>query len=195
MPAFVEEDNSSVGYGDGKRALITAATNIVAQKGLRALTYRSVSEEAEVTHGLIPYYFGNKDELVKQALLTSTEGSLSDTGMHYSISSIHELGKHLVDAVLVDIPRQTFQYEMSLQSLRQPELSPAIKQINQTYRDAIAVHLNQVGLGEDDALTNLVYTTFDGVVMQLITLGDKQLALDTLAKLREVLAAYLAAQS
>lgn len=188
-------EGTSAGYGDGKRALLTAAATIVAKKGLRALTHRTVSEEADVTHGLIRYYFGNRDELVKQALIFATEGSLSDTGMQYSISSIHELGKHLVDAVLVDISRQSFQYEMAVQSLRQPELTPAIRHINEEYRRAIGHHLEQVGLGGDPVLTNLVYTAFDGIVMELVTLGDAELAHATLDKLRDVLSAYLASMS
>lgn len=180
----------SAGYGDGREALLRATTKIVAEKGLRGLTYRAICEEAGVAHGLIRYYFGSWDELVKQAFLNAMKESLSDTGMQHPITSLEQLGHHLIDAVLVDLTRQSYQYEMVLQALRQEDLRPLVAQVNADYREAIQLHLDQAGLGGDPILTNLVYVAFDGIVLELLTLGDRALAEASLARLRQVLAAY-----
>jgi len=187
----VEELVHSAGYGDGKRALLAAAVDVVAKDGLRGFTYRRVSEKAAVTHGLIPYYFGNRDELVRQALNFAVEESLAATQMQNPIDSVNGLGAHLIDAVLSDVARQTFQYEMALQSTRQPSLTEDIRSINLDYRKAIDEHLTQIGLGGDPILTNLVYVMMDGLVLELVTLGDIDLARKTLAKMQDLLAAYL----
>jgi AcrR family transcriptional regulator len=181
----------SAGYGDGKRALLAAAVDVIANDGLRGFTYRRVSEQAAVTHGLIPYYFGNRDELVTQALNFAVAESLAATRMQNPIVAVSELGAHLIDAVLDDVALQTFQYEMALQSTRQSSLREDIHSINLDYRNAIDEHLTQIGLGGDPILTNLVYVMMDGLVLELVTLGDVNLARKTLAKMHELLSAYL----
>src|SRR3712207_8439845 len=56
------------GYGEGRRALLAAAVHVVATRGLRHLTYRSVAQEAGVAHGLVAHHFGTRDALLEAAL-------------------------------------------------------------------------------------------------------------------------------
>ena len=53
---------------DTRRAeLIQATLRVIAQHGVMAASVRSISKEANVTQGLIRYYFDSKDELIAAA--------------------------------------------------------------------------------------------------------------------------------
>ena len=53
---------------DARRAeLIQATLRVIAQHGVMAASVRSISKEANVTQGLIRYYFDSKDELIAAA--------------------------------------------------------------------------------------------------------------------------------
>ena len=47
--------------------LIQATLRVIARSGVRAATVRSISKEADVTQGLIRYYFSTKDDLIAAA--------------------------------------------------------------------------------------------------------------------------------
>lgn len=63
---------------DARRTdLIEATLNVIARDGVKAATVRSISKEANVTQGLIRYYFKTKDELIAAAY-EAYMGSLVD---------------------------------------------------------------------------------------------------------------------
>ncbi len=56
------------GNSDTRRAdLIAATLRVIARDGVRAATVRAIAKEAEVTQGLIRYYFSTKDDLIAAA--------------------------------------------------------------------------------------------------------------------------------
>lgn len=56
------------GNTDTRRANLIAATlRVIARDGVRAATVRAIAKEAEVTQGLIRYYFSTKDDLIAAA--------------------------------------------------------------------------------------------------------------------------------
>ncbi|WP_166417956.1 TetR/AcrR family transcriptional regulator [Cochlodiniinecator piscidefendens] len=64
----VERENIRQENTDTRRAgLIQATLRVIAKGGVRSATVRSISKEADVTQGLIRYYFKNKDELIAAA--------------------------------------------------------------------------------------------------------------------------------
>lgn len=50
-----------------KQALIEATLDCIAKEGLQKTTVRNVAEYANVTNGLIRFYFSGKDELIRAA--------------------------------------------------------------------------------------------------------------------------------
>ena len=64
------------GYGTGREALMASTVHVVAQKGLRGLTFRSVAEHAGVNNTLVAHHFGTRDALIKAALEWSVEQSI-----------------------------------------------------------------------------------------------------------------------
>lgn len=53
---------------DSRRAgLISATLDVIAREGVRSATVRNIADEANVTQGLIRYYFKSKDDLIAAA--------------------------------------------------------------------------------------------------------------------------------
>lgn len=48
------------------KAIIEAAVPLIAEKGVTNVTFRDIAKAANVNHGLITYYFGNKDKLMHE---------------------------------------------------------------------------------------------------------------------------------
>jgi AcrR family transcriptional regulator len=178
-----------VSYGGGREALLRAAVRVVARGGLRKLTYRAVAEEAGVTHGLVVHHFGSRDALIADALEHSVRESIGRTfealgeqseGMTIGLSAMVE----------ADPDIQAFQYELLLESRRRPELRPYIHKLYDEYFAATERELaRMLPEGATPALTQLVFSALDGLVLRQLTLGGSESTDAALAQLRALLGA------
>lgn len=176
--------------GLGRDALIAASAAIIAEEGLRNLTYRNVASRAGVVHGLVRHHFGTREALVKAALEYCVAQSIRDSGLGEELNSIDELAVNLPTIVEANPGTQVFQYELILQSTRQPELRPLVEKLHEEYRSAMVAELEGLGFGRDDDLANLVFAALDGLVFEQVALGDKNVSERALSRLREILTAY-----
>jgi AcrR family transcriptional regulator len=53
-----------------RRALVQAATSLIAKHGVEGVSTRTIAKEAQVNHGLITRHFGSKEGLVKEVAAT-----------------------------------------------------------------------------------------------------------------------------
>jgi len=53
---------------DRRTLLLDAALRVIGNRGLGAITHRSVEREADVPHGSTSYYFGTRDQLIAAAV-------------------------------------------------------------------------------------------------------------------------------
>jgi AcrR family transcriptional regulator len=182
--------SNSVQYGLGREALLAATAQVVARGGMRELTYRNVAREAGVTHGLVRHYFGSRDALIKAALEQSISVSIENSGLEADIDDLSELARDLPQSVARDPGSQVFQYELILQSTRQPDLREDVAALHASYRQAMEAELEKVGLGGDPDLANLVFAALDGLVFEQVAMGDVELTQRALEALRAILRAY-----
>jgi len=131
-------------YGTGKEALLRAAVSVVAAKGLRGLTYRSVAEAAGVNNTLVAHHFGSRDALIAAALDWAAEQSISASRLREAATLGHSFTDSLLELLLAEPELQVFQYEMILEARRRPELSEAVTALYENYISALAD-----GLGSD----------------------------------------------
>ena len=177
-------------YGDGRTALLRAAIRVVGQGGLRQLTYRAVAAEAGVTHGLVAHHFGSRDALIVEALKFSAEDSINASSLLAHTGDLDDYLAGLAEMVATDPDSQVFQYELLLESRRNPDLRPLANELERRYREAARAGLRQLGLDDPD-LSELVYAALDGLVFQQVTSGDREAMLRRLRSLRAVLARML----
>jgi AcrR family transcriptional regulator len=175
------------GYGEGREALLAATVRVVARSGLRNLTYRAVAEEAGVTHGLVAHYFGSRAALIEEALIHCLSRSMVAGSLEPGTGRVEEFSVGLPAMVTDNPDDQAFQYELILESRRRPELRRHVHTLYQAYRDAAGRELTRMGLGDDPALTHLVFAALDGLVFQQLALDEAPSTEGALEKLRDVL--------
>ena len=67
--------------GDRRQQILEAALDLFAEQGLEGATSKDIAERAEVTHGLIYFYFKSKEELFKSAFEYALQQSLAQLDM------------------------------------------------------------------------------------------------------------------
>ncbi|MGI9592479.1 MAG: TetR/AcrR family transcriptional regulator [Myxococcota bacterium] len=83
--------------GEGQEALLQAARELMAEKGLPQLTVREVAERAGVQPALVSYYFGGKQGLL-QALTREVAASMVE-GLEQRVGQGGDFAERLRDAM------------------------------------------------------------------------------------------------
>lgn len=161
----------------GRTALLRATIVIVANGGLRALTYRAVAAEAGVSHGLVRHHFGTRDQLIADAMDFAISQSLLGTNMLNDALTIDEFAAGIETLSEREGELEAFQYELLLETRRRPELRHHAERYYEIYRSAIAQQLQRLGVDDPD-LAGIVWFMLDGIVFkQLVVPGDVEPAL------------------
>jgi AcrR family transcriptional regulator len=174
-------------YGEGRSALLAAAVRVVAERGLRHLTYRAVAQEAGVTHGLVTHHFGTRDALIHAALEYSLQNSIPAITADPGTGRLDSLFAGLAELVQGDPGSQAFQYELILEARRRPELLPHVEEIYAAYHEVLRGELELAGIDSDDAFVHLVFSALEGLVFQQTALGRPEATRASLERLRELL--------
>ncbi|WP_240930520.1 TetR/AcrR family transcriptional regulator [Isoptericola sp. BMS4] len=159
----------TLGYGEGKEALLRATVRVVATKGLRGLTFRAVAEEAGVTNTLIAHHFGSRDNLLAAALDWSADRSIAAADLSEYATDAAAYRAALVENVLSDPDVEIFQFEMILESSRRPELQPAIRGLYRRYVADLAAGRALLRQPGTDALDLALFAALDGLMLQFLS--------------------------
>ncbi|MCB1273477.1 MAG: TetR family transcriptional regulator [Leucobacter sp.] len=170
----------------GRQALLRATIVIVAQGGLRALTYRAVATEAGVSHGLVRHHFGTRDQLIAEAMDFGIEESLRASNMLDGGLTVAEFAAGIESLAAQQGEIHAFQYELLLESRRRPELRPTAERYYRSYREAIDAQLRRLGVDEP-GFSDLVWFALDGLVFNQLVMPSE--VDGALARLRELVEA------
>ncbi|MCX4563937.1 TetR/AcrR family transcriptional regulator [Streptomyces umbrinus] len=181
-------------YGEGREALLNAAVRVVAQGGLRKLTYRAVAQEAGTTHGLVVHHFGSRDALIEEALAHAIRTSLNTSALEPGTGRVADFSVGVSDMVTADPDIQAFQYELLLESRRRPELLPHLRALYDEYFDASGRELaRMLPDGAGRPLTRLVFAALDGLVLHQLVFGEPETTDAAIEELRALLRLLVAA--
>ncbi len=184
-----------LGYGEGRQALLAAAVRVVARRGLRHLTYRAVAEEAGVTHGLVVHHFGSRDALIEEALAYTVRTSLVSSVLEPGTGRVEDFAGGVSAMVDADPDVQAFQYELLLEARRRPELLPQVRALYDEYYAAAQRELARIlPDGAGPALTLLVFSALDGLVLHQLTMGERRTTDAAIDELRRLLRRLAGAQ-
>jgi len=178
--------SSEPGYGEGRQALVDAAIAVVAESGLRNLTYRAVARRAGVSHALVAHHFGTREALIEAAVERALERSLDEAPLETN-APIDRWGQPLARSVATDPDLHAFQFEMALESRRNPDIRPHVERLYEAYRSATRRELRRHGI-DDPALAHLAFAALDGLAFQQVVLGHESRTRDGVRALRRLLA-------
>jgi AcrR family transcriptional regulator len=164
----VKPASKTLNYGQGREALLQAAVRVVADKGLRGLTFRAVSDEAGVNNTLIAHHFGSRDKMLAAALEWSVDRSIAGADLSEYASDTAAFRTALLENVLSEPELAAFQYEMILEARRRPELRPIVRELYRRYIDKIAAGRLRDGEPVSDGLNLALFASLDGLMLQYI---------------------------
>src|SRR5687768_11783402 len=125
----MSQETRKLPYGDGRDALLLAVIDVVAEKGLRGVTYRSVAMRAGVNHALVTHHFGSLEGLLAATMEWAVQRSIQETGL----AGIADFDDHFADSLIATVSAepelQLFQFEMILESRRNPEIRSMVERL------------------------------------------------------------------
>ena len=173
MPARTTRHRRRPSRGEGRQAILDAVVRLIARGGFDALTYRSVAEQAGVTHGLVSYHFASREAMIHEALVrAANEAIFSSAIAPGEGEDIADFATSLARLVADDPEGQVFQHQLKLEASRRPAIADDVREMRRTYDDTVQRALETFGLGRDEALARLVLAALDGLVLQQLVVGD-----------------------
>lgn len=127
-------------FGDRRRQLAKSALLTLAQRGYANTSLRDIANNSDFTHGVLHYYFADKNELMifvvreyKVECLTrydaATEGATSAPDLCIRFAAA------MKDSVVEEASKHRLWYDMRAQSLFDESFRPAVGEIEQGLED------------------------------------------------------------
>ncbi|MGV1049393.1 MAG: TetR/AcrR family transcriptional regulator [Solirubrobacterales bacterium] len=188
MPAHDDPtvSDKAIARGQGREAICQALVRVVAREGFDGVTFRSVAAEAGVTHGLVSYHFGSREQMINETLEWAIRDTIELSRLKSGDDSLESFAAHLASAVEGNPNEAVFQYELLLRARRSHALLDDMRKGYDAYIDAVADSLEAAGI-EDDAVSRLVFAALDGLALQQLLYGDKEQTEAAIAALRHLL--------
>ena len=142
----MSQDSRRLPYGDGRDALLAAVIDVVGQKGLRGVTYRAVAARAGVNHTLVTHHFGSIEGLLAATMEWAVQRSIEETGLAGIADFDEGFADSLMATVSAEPELQLFQFEMLLESRRNPEIRSMVERLYENYMATVEDALSQRGL-------------------------------------------------
>ena len=159
-------------YGDGRDALLSAVIAVVGEKGLEGVTYRAVAARAGVNHTLVTHHFGSIEGLLAATMEWAVQRSIEETGLERIVDFDEAFADSLIATVSAEPELQLFQFEMLLESRRNPEVRALVERLYANYMGTVEEALKQRGLLPGDGVSLAIFAALDGLMLQFLTISD-----------------------
>lgn len=159
-------------YGDGRDALLSAVIDVVAEKGLRGVTYRSVAARAGVNHALVTHHFGTLEGLLAATMEWAVQRSIQETGLAGIADFDDQFADSLIATVSAEPELQLFQFEMILESRRNPQIRSMVERLYENYVGTVEEALSKRGLDTSGEASLAIFAALDGLMLQFLTISN-----------------------
>ncbi|WP_457963800.1 TetR/AcrR family transcriptional regulator [Arthrobacter sp. D1-29] len=170
----MNQPSTRLPYGDGRDALLSAVIDVVGEKGLRGVTYRAVASRAGVNHTLVTHHFGSIEGLLAATMEWAIQRSIEETGLEKIADFDENFADSLIETVSKEPELQLFQFEMLLESRRNPEVRALVERLYANYMSTVEDALRQRGLNVDNGAALAIFAALDGLMLQFLTISDPQ---------------------
>lgn len=167
----MSQESRRLPYGDGRDALLSAVIDVVAEKGLRGVTYRSVAARAGVNHTLVTHHFGSVEGLLTATMEWAVQRSIDETGLARIADFDGKFADALMATVSAEPELQLFQFEMLLEARRKPEILAIVERLYENYVGTVEAALRQRGIDTGGEAALAIFAALDGLMLQYLTLG------------------------
>jgi AcrR family transcriptional regulator len=184
--------------GDKAARIVDAMRASVARRGVAASTFDHVAREAQVSRGLLHYYFGTKERLLAEVVRRDCElrMRLIDEQLAGTASAddvIDGLVASLKEMVVDDPAFITLVFELFTLSRRNEEIAAEFAELLRRTREHVASLLEakqEAGVlrlhAPADAVADVLFSMADGVAMRMLTERGRDFGPSVLAGVRAV---------
>jgi DNA-binding transcriptional regulator YbjK len=159
--------------GEARRnALLEAAVEVIATRGVRGATHRAIAEKAKVPLSTTSYFFGSIDELIAEAMRMSATrliASLEQARSEIAAAGLSpaEMIDRYVD-LLIDVPAtfRAAEFEIYVQCGHMPELQAIAHDLMAAFEQAAQALLRDVGAPDPDIGARSLVALADGFALQ-----------------------------
>lgn len=163
--------------GEERRERILGATlSVIARSGIGAVTHRSVAEEAGVPLGSLTYWFGTKDDLLREALrrfvaeeADRLKGIADLLGADADPADVAERYATVLETN--NGPEQIAQFELYLEAARNPALRDIARESFRAYEEVAVAALRAAGVEDAERVAPLFVSLADGLGMRRMAAG------------------------
>lgn len=157
-----------------RRALIDAALRIIVREGPGAVTLRTVVNEAGAAHGSVGYYFGSREDLIREALediAARNVEALAEAWKEIDASgdNVREIArliaKHSSQRMISNREMGITIVELHLAAARYPELRPALRHWGRSYAAIASKTLATLGSLDPEADAAMLTNGITGLVL------------------------------
>lgn len=164
---------------DKRQRIINAAYKVFARKGYINASIKDIAKEADITPGLVHYYFKNKEEL-----LLSVQNQVQERyhnkykGKDEKLLSPMETLQEIKSRAESDPEWYSLRYEIYSLGLKNEDLQKEAASILRNGRESLSKPLQNI-IGEDkdtEEMASILLACFDGLALQKII--DKDFNID-----------------
>jgi DNA-binding transcriptional regulator YbjK len=155
-----------------RAALLDAAVEVVAERGVGGATHRAIAARAGVPLSTTSYFFGSLDELILAALRSFAATSIAEleaTAQAFASSTLSpaDAVQLLVDALVAEPRASTIaQFEIYLEAARRTELQTEVRKILAGFERLAHSALLAVGARRPTAAARAFVALADGFALQ-----------------------------
>jgi AcrR family transcriptional regulator len=184
--------------GEKAARIVDAMRSSVARRGVAGSTFDHVAREAQVSRGLLHYYFGTKERLLAEVVRRDCEVRMHVideqlAGARSADEVIDGLVASLAEMVANDPSFITLVFELFTLSRRNEEIAAEFAELLRRTREHVAGLLaakEAEGVlrlhGPADAVADVLFAMADGVAMRMLTEKDHDFGPSVLAGVRAV---------
>lgn len=153
-----------------RRKLLTAAVELITERGWTAVSTRVVADRAGVAPGLVHYHFSSVQALLSEAALTAMRdvGAMLEPALARATTPAGAMAAlaSALDPYTGDDPTSVLFTETYLAATRDPGLRAAVAEVIADFRARLAAWLGDHGVAAPAATAAVVGAAIDGLVLQ-----------------------------
>lgn len=161
-----------------REALLRAAVEIVAERGVGAATHRAIAERAGVPPSTTTYFFSSIDELILEALRHFTEQRITQlNALSATLAEQHSTPEEIASLFAQTLTAAPLQHEVAQfeayldSSRRDPDERQAVAAILEAFEGVAVSALRAVGAPNPEAIAPIFVSLADGYGLRRIALG------------------------
>ncbi len=165
-----------------RETLVAAALRIIVREGPGAVTLRTVATEAQATHGSVVYYFGTREELIREALHQVAARNIEALEQAWQAIDKDTIDPHLLAGFIAHhSARQMAEdrsmgitiVELHLAAARFPALRPNVREWGRAYARISRETFARMGSSDPAADSAILTSLISGLVVGQLALPRK----------------------